>query len=239
MMPSLRLVHRLPTFAWLAACLLTAVAQAQSPANSPAKTSKTLGIYLYERFELLDVCGPAEIFGNLRGQVKIIMLSQQAGPVSSTQGPSMLATHSLADSPQLDWILVPGGIGTLNEINNRQLLEWLNQQVQTAELIMSVCSGSGILAKAGLLDNRPATTNKLSYQLITSWRPEVDWQPDARWVDAGNIVTSSGVSAGIDMSLAVVSRFYGRETALKIAQATEYVWNDDPTKDPFAVLAKP
>jgi transcriptional regulator GlxA family with amidase domain len=98
---------------------------------------------------------------------------------------------------------------------------------------MSVCSGSAILAQAGLLDGRHATSNKQFFSLLTSQHKTVTWVQQARWVEDGDIVTSSGVSAGIDMALAVIARLYGRERAEMIAALTEYDWHQDPTWDPF------
>jgi transcriptional regulator GlxA family with amidase domain len=103
---------------------------------------------------------------------------------------------------------------------------------------MSVCSGSAILAKAGLLDGRRATSNKRYFSLAEGAGPKVQWVRRARWVDDGNRVTSSGVSAGIDMSLAVIERLYGAKTAESLADGTEYQWHRDADNDPFALPEK-
>jgi transcriptional regulator GlxA family with amidase domain len=103
---------------------------------------------------------------------------------------------------------------------------------------MSVCSGSALLAKAGLLDGRRATSNKVYFQFAVSNGPKVNWVKEARWVDDGNRVTSSGVSAGIDMALHVVERLYGTKTAEGIANSTEYQWHRDADSDPFAKFAR-
>lgn len=99
---------------------------------------------------------------------------------------------------------------------------------------MSVCNGASILAAAGLLDGRKATNNKANCALSTAPGPDVQWVKQARWVDDGDIVTSSGVSAGIDMTLHVVERLYGKQKAERLANAMEYQWHRDPTKDHFA-----
>lgn len=210
----------------------------QKETDSEEQQTRTLGIVLYDRFELLDVAGPAEIFGNVGSRLKIVMIADKAGPVRSTQGIAMVADVGYDEAPPLDLVLVPGGIGTLRMLGNKPLLEWLKSRAEQAEIVMSVCSGSGILAKAGLLDGRQATTNKQSYRLITAWDPDVKWVKEARWVDDGNIVTSSGVSAGMDMALHVVQRLYGEKVAQQIADGTEYEWHRDSTWDPFAKFAK-
>lgn len=206
--------------------------------KTAAKKSRTLGILLYPRFELLDVYGPAEVFGNLPGKLKVVMVAEQAGPVASTQGPQGVADFGFDDCPPLDLILVPGGFGTIAELKNQRLLGWLRSRSESAEITLSVCSGSSLLAGAGLLDGRRATSNKQYFSFATTRAPKVQWVKEARWVDDGDIVTSSGVSAGIDMSLHVVARLFGTETAERIANATEYQWHRDADSDPFAKFAK-
>jgi transcriptional regulator GlxA family with amidase domain len=222
----------------LAALGSVAIVQAAPPegaaSSAPQKKQRTLGIVLYPKFELLDVYGPAEIFGNLGPRLKVVMVAQNAGPVTSAQGPQAIADFGFDDCPQLDLVLVPGGFGTINELRNKALLDWLVARAEKAEIVMSVCSGSALLAKAGLLDGRRATSNKQYFKFATDSGPKVQWVHEARWVDDGDRVTSSGVSAGIDMALAVVARLYGVKTAEQIATATEYTWHRDADNDPFA-----
>jgi transcriptional regulator GlxA family with amidase domain len=115
-------------------------------------------------------------------------------------------------------------------------LAWLRQRAASAEIVMSVCTGASILASAGLLDGRSATTNKMFWKSATGPYPGVRWVKSARWVDDGTIVTSSGVSAGLDMSLHVVERLFGAEKAEQVANLAEYEWHRDPSWDPFAKL---
>jgi transcriptional regulator GlxA family with amidase domain len=195
---------------------------------------KRLGVVLYPQFELLDVFGPVEMFGNLNGVVEITMLAEKAGPVVSAQGPSVLAEHGFADCPRLDLIMVPGGTGTLVEVENKVMLDWLAARCATAETVMSVCSGSALLARAGLLDGKRATTNKMWFNALVPYGPKVNWVKEARWVEDGKFVTSSGVSAGIDMALAVIAGMQGEEVSNNLAVATEYEWHRDAHWDPFA-----
>lgn len=197
-------------------------------------TTKILGAVLYNNFELLDLYGPLEMFGALPGNFNIITVSDQAGPVASLPGPQTVADYSYADCPPLDLILLPGGIGTMAELENDSLLNFLRERSATAQYTMSVCSGSAILARAGLLDGRRATSNKQLFKVATSQSDKVEWVEHARWVEDGPFVTSSGVSAGIDMSLAVIARLYGDEHAQRIADFTEYQWHRDAYDDPFA-----
>jgi len=199
--------------------------------------SRTLGILLFPDFELLDVCGPAEMFGKLEGQIQLVMVAEQVGAVASRQGPKMQADCSLADAPPLDFLLAPGGLGVDIQCENAPLLEWLRERAATAEIVMSVCTGSALLAAAGLLDGRRATSNKRRFHLAVSHGPLVNWVKKARFVDDGNRVTSSGVSAGIDMALHVIGRLYGQQAAQQVADAAEYPWSDAQRNgdlDPFS-----
>ncbi len=234
--------------AMLLLCLgsLTSAIQAQETpsAASTAPEPRTLGVVLYPGFEVLDVMGPVEMFLNLGPQnIRVIMIAEEAGLVAAGSvldrgqyaGPKVLAEYGFADAPAVDILLVPGGAGTFPELGNEAYLEFLRKQSETTELTTSVCSGSALLAKAGLLDGVQATCNKAYYTMLTGPNgPNVNWVPRARWVEDGKFITSSGVSAGIDMALAVIARLYGEATAKQIANATEYVWNSDPENDPFA-----
>ena len=200
---------------------------------STTQPHRTLGAILYERFELLDLYGPLEMFGSLGPELRIATVAQRAGPVASFQGPRTLAEHGFDDCPALDLILLPGGFGTVEQLGNTALHEFLRERSARAEITMSVCSGSAILAKAGLLDGRRATSNKQFFDLARGQSAKVEWVSEARWVEDGPFATSSGVSAGTDMALGVIARLYGRERAQAIADATEYEWQSDSTRDPF------
>ena len=195
-----------------------------------------LGTIFYHDFELLDAYGPLEMFGALGDKIELITIAQQAGPVSSSAGPKTLADYGFDDAPDLDLILIPGGIGTIAELKNDALLKFLRQRCPHSQVTMSVCTGSALLAKAGLLDGLAATSNKMFFELARSQGDKVDWQESARWVDAGQYVTSSGVSAGTDMALAVIERVFGAELAEQVMNYTEYQWHRQADADPFAQL---
>lgn len=229
--------------ALLIGCVVTAPLAAQEAEAKTSSTTerktRTLGVLLYPKFESLDAYGPIEMFGNVGRPLKIVTVAKQAGPVESSQGVATHATYGFDDCPELDWVLVPGGWGTLAAVNDPPTLDWVKSRGEKAELVMSVCSGSAILAKAGLLDGRKATSNKLMFDQLANYGPQVEWVRKARWVDDGNRVTSSGVSAGTDMALHVIARFFGDPLAERIANATEYQWSRDADNDPFATPAKP
>ncbi len=197
------------------------------------KKTRTLGAIFHNKFELLDVYGPLEMFGNLGSYLNIVTVAQEAGPVRSTQGPQTVAEYSFDDCPPLDLILLPGGSGTIPELQNEAMLSFLRDRSATAEIVMSVCTGSALLAKAGVLDGKRATSNKMYFSLATDQSDQVDWVEEARWVEDGRFVTASGVSAGTDMSLAVIARLWGEAIAQRITIATEYEWQSDADRDPF------
>jgi len=156
------------------------------------------------------------------------------GPVASNRGPDSLAEPLAEDAP-IDLLLVPGGAGTRPGVENRALLDRLTRLAARAAHTASVCTGAALLARAGLLDHRPATTNKRAFDWVRAQGPLVDWQPAARWVRDGQITTSSGVAAGMDMALALLAEWEERKHAASVAHQMEYRWNDDPGDDPFAV----
>jgi len=129
------------------------------------------------------------------------------------KAPRAVADYDLAHSPQFQMLLVPGGIGTRREVENRPVLDFIRSRSAEAEVVMSVCTGAGLLARAGLLDGRRATTNKQVFEWPVSQGPRVNWVRQARWVEDGKFVTSSGISEGIDMALAVIGRRYGGDAA--------------------------
>jgi transcriptional regulator GlxA family with amidase domain len=196
--------------------------------------ARTLGAILYPDFELLDYYGPLEMFGSTGHGLKIVTIAEKVGAVRSVQGPSTVAEYDFTNAPALDLILLPGGIGTMEQLGNAAMLNFLRTQSARAETVMSVCSGSAILAKSGLLDGRRATSNKLFFSLATEQSNKVTWVEQARWVEDGKFVTSSGVSAGTDMALGVISKLYGRAHAETVAMMTEYEWQSDSTRDPFS-----
>jgi transcriptional regulator GlxA family with amidase domain len=176
------------------------------------------------------------MFGSIGAGLRIVTVAEKTGPVASFQRPKTVAEFDFASAPKLDLILLPGGFGTIPQLENPALLDFLRRRAATAEVTMSVCSGSAILAKAGLLDGRRATSNKQFFDLARAQGAAVKWVEQARWVEDGPFATSSGVSAGTDMALAVIARLYGKEIAQQITESTEYEWQQDSTRDPFVRL---
>ncbi|WP_415716816.1 DJ-1/PfpI family protein [Maridesulfovibrio sp.] len=198
---------------------------------------RTIGVVLFEDFELLDVFGPLEMFGIASDHFHINMLGKSNIPIASKQGPKSVVDSTYDAPGHYDILLIPGGQGTRREVDNCSLLDWLKKQEPHSEYVISVCTGSALLAKAGLLNGLRATTNKRSFDWATRQGPKVNWQQQARWVEDGKFFTSSGISAGIDMSLALIHKLLGKKTAEDIARRAEYIWNQDANYDPFARLS--
>jgi putative intracellular protease/amidase len=165
---------------------------------------------------------------------ELFSMAERAGIVKPGEGPPSYAEYGFADAPDYDILLVPGGFGTRAAVNNEPFLKHLAEASQRATTTTTVCTGSALLARTGLLDGRPATSNKLAWDWVVQQGPRVQWRRRARWVDDGNIVTSSGVSAGIDMALSLIARLHGRDMALASARNMEYRWHEDAADDPFA-----
>ena len=193
-----------------------------------------LDAVVFPGFELLDLFGPLEFFGMLPGQVQVRLLAQKRGGISSHQGPEVLAQESLDTASQGDILLIPGGLGTRREVDNSAFIDSLRERAQQSTWVATVCTGSALLARTGLLDGRRATSNKLAMEWVRTQGPRVSWIDAARWVEDGTFFTSSGVSAGMDMSLGLVQKIWGRETSLRLAHYAEYVWQEDKDVDPFS-----
>lgn len=190
-------------------------------------------VLLFEGFESLDVFGPVEILGKVEG-CALRYVSLHGGPVTGAQGANVL-TQPLEKDGAGAVLLVPGGPGTRPLIDDAPFLDALRKAAARADWCLSVCTGSLLLARAGLLAGRKATTNKLAFQWVAEHTEGVDWQRRARWVKDDKYYTSSGVSAGMDMCLGFAADRLGAEKARQIAARIEYVWHADADDDPFAV----
>ncbi|MBF4474253.1 DJ-1/PfpI family protein [Methanobacterium formicicum] len=190
---------------------------------------------LFDGFETLDVFGPVEILGRLENEFKLHFHSIDGGIVKSSQRVPVL-TESLSSLDFTDYILmIPGGMGTRKLVKDEVFLDHLKPLALNAEYILTICTGSILLARTGLLNDRNATTNKRVFVWTNNF-PEVNWVREARWVQDGNIYTSSGVSAGMDMALGFVADQLGYNVAKKQSIEIEYEWKEDSTWDPFSKI---
>lgn len=196
-----------------------------------------VGILLFQDVEVLDFCGPFEVFsvarpvdpekqGDEHRLFRVVTIAEQEQIISCRGGLLVQPHATIEQHPPLDILVVPGGQGTRRERTNRRLLEWIGRQDQQTRLTTSVCTGAFLLAELGLLNQRRATTHWNSVEWMRTTYPEIEMLADTRVVDEGHIITSAGVSAGIDMSLHVVARLYGEEVARWTARRMEYDWRD-------------
>ena len=197
-------------------------------------TRKRVGILVFPDVEVLDFCGPFEVFSVTRldearrreepSPFEVFLVAETDGVVKATGGLRVVPDHTLATCPPLDILVVPGGWGTRKEISNRRLLDWIAERARQVETLTSVCTGSMLLGHAGLLDGRRATTHWRALDWMRQSFPAVTVEEKLHVVEDGHVLTSAGISAGIDMALRVVERYHGHDIALATARNMEYAW---------------
>jgi transcriptional regulator GlxA family with amidase domain len=206
------------------------MAHAQDAAGAAALA---VGILIFDDVEVLDFCGPFEVFSVAARIAEgeppaftVFTAAERADLVAARGGLRVRPDYTLADHPPIDLLVVPGGWGTRREVNNTDLIAWIARVAAGSRLTTSVCTGAFLLAKAGLLEGRAATTHWQSLDRLAASYPDIEVRRETRWVDEGAVVTSAGISAGIDMSLHIVERLLGRERAEATARHMEYIWQD-------------
>jgi len=191
---------------------------------------KNVAILIFDEVEVLDFCGPFEVFsvaGRRAGlnPFNVYTVAEGAGPVVARNNLSVNPAHSFSDCPRPDVLLVPGGYGTRREMHNEALTGWIKERAAEVELLLSVCTGALLLAKAGLLEGLSATTHHGAFDLLREVAPNTSVLESERVVDNGKVILSAGISAGIDMSLYAVGRMLGEAAAEETARYMEYDWS--------------
>lgn len=189
--------------------------------------SKQIGIVLFPDVEELDAVGPWEVLSYwtrtyLQDGYAVCCLSRAGGLVRCAQGLTVQAHHSFAQAPPLEVLLYPGGQGTRPQLADDEQLDWVRRQRAAVPLMTSVCTGSLVYAAAGLLRGRPATTHWASLDLLAELDPTIEVRRDVRFVDDGDMVTSAGISAGIDMALHLVARLASPDRAREVRRGIQY-----------------
>jgi transcriptional regulator GlxA family with amidase domain len=197
---------------------------------------KQVGIVVYEEVEVLDFCGPFEVFSVTRlneekrreepSPFNAFLVAETTSPVVATGGMKVVPNHDLDSCPHLDILLVPGGWGFRHQMNNERLLKWIADRSRRVETLTSVCTGALLLGKAGLLDGKRATTHWRFLDSMQELFPKVTVEKRLHFVEEGAFFSSAGISAGIDMSLRVVARYYGEAVARATARHMEYPYPD-------------
>lgn len=197
---------------------------------------KRVGIVLFENIEVLDFCGPFEVFSVTRlneekrreepSPFEVLLVAERLDPVTTTGNMKVIPHYVFENCPRLDILVVPGGWGTRKELTNRVMLDWLRARAAEVETLTSVCTGSMLLGFAGLLDGLHATTHWRSLDWMRESFPSVTVEYSKHVVEDGRVLTSAGISAGIDMALKVVARYFGEDIARATARYMEYPYPD-------------
>ena len=189
-----------------------------------------VNVLLYDGYEALDAMGPVEVLGGMP-EFSLCFVSLEGGPVKSWQG-FTVNTVPIQTVPAAEVLLVPGA-RKLPQLEDAAFMDALRQAAEASTYCLTVCTGSALLCKTGLLDHKKATSNKMAFNWVKTLNDTVDWQGRARWVHDGKYFTASGISAGQDMILDFVRELFGLERARKEAQHIEYIWHEDSAEDPF------
>jgi transcriptional regulator GlxA family with amidase domain len=195
---------------------------------------KTIGILLFPEVEVLDFCGPYEVFSVTRldenrrreqpSPFRVLLVADTAEPIIAAGGMRVVPDCTTTACPSLDILLVPGGWGTRDQMQNTRTIDWLRQRAPKVETLTAVCTGSLLLGQAGLLDGRRATTHYASLGLLRERFPKVTVVDNEHVVEEGNTLTSAGISAGIELALRVVARYFGEPVARNTARYMEYTY---------------
>lgn len=190
-----------------------------------------IGIYIYKDVEVLDFAGPYEVFSTANrfvsesSRLSISLLAESRSIVNARGGFKVEADYSILSHPHLDVVIVPGGLHE-SEMNHNIAIDWISSVAASASIVASVCTGAFLLAKAGVISNHAVTTHWEDQAELQNMFPELQVMKGIRWVDCGPIITSGGISAGIDMSLRLVEKLMGRDVAIKTAKQMEFDWNE-------------
>ncbi|GLX80178.1 glutamine amidotransferase [Thalassotalea insulae] len=186
-----------------------------------------IGIYIYQNSEVLDFSGPFEVCSTanrfLEQPHQVLLIGQSTAPVKARGGFTVTPHYSIAEHPPLDVLIVAGGIHD-QEMFNQPVINWIARQYTRVNVLASVCTGAFLLAEAGVLSGLKVTTHWQDIANLQARYSDVEVCSDLRWLDQGKIITSAGISAGIDMSLHLIERLYSRQLATQTAKQMEFDW---------------
>ncbi|MBI3160394.1 MAG: DJ-1/PfpI family protein [Chloroflexi bacterium] len=189
--------------------------------------TRHVAILLFDDVEVLDFAGPFEVFAvtaelNNNEPFRVYTVAAEKRPIRARNGLVVIPDYAIAGSPEPDVLVVPGGFGTRRVMKDADIVQWIKNHAAEKELTLSVCTGALVLAAAGLLDGLEATTHHENLDMLQAMLPGGQVTAEKRFVDLGRVITSGGISAGIDMSLHVVRRLLGNEAARRTAVYMEY-----------------
>jgi len=200
--------------------------------NQQGVDDMNIGLYIYNRAEVLDFSGPFEVFSTASRVCRdndpfvVFLIGETGKAVTARAGYRVIPHYGFDDHPLIDVLVVAGGVHD-DEMCKMAVIDWIAQQAKTAEIVASVCTGAFLLAETGLLQGRQVTTHWQDVDNLRTRYPDLTVTDGCRWVDEGNILTSGGISAGIDMSLHLVARLHSPALAHKTARQMEYDWTED------------
>jgi transcriptional regulator GlxA family with amidase domain len=186
-----------------------------------------IGVTLFDGAEELDWAGPWEVLAAWAEQwpddgVQVFTVARELKPITCAKGLRVLPDETWETAPPLNVLVYPGGRGTRTELADEAVLEWMRGVAGNGTVVASVCTGSLVLAAAGLLDGRPATTHWSALELLPTLGRDIEVRPEDRFVDTGEVITAAGVSAGIDMALHLVARLHSPERARQVRRYIQY-----------------
>jgi transcriptional regulator GlxA family with amidase domain len=199
---------------------------------NPSNRKLVVGILIFNNVEILDVAGPFEVFSVTRinehlrfeenSPFKVMLIAENPDQILTVGGLHLTPDFTINNCPKLDLLMVPGGMGTRTEVNNSTLIKWISNQNGKTKLIASVCTGSSLLGRAGLLDGHDATTHWRSFDFLLESAPKAHIVKNVLFTLEEPVFTSAGVAAGIDLALCIVSHFWGVEVGQATARHMEY-----------------
>jgi len=198
--------------------------KAVTPQADEKEKTPTVAVLLFDHVEIIDFAGPWEVFGG--AGYKVFTVAEKSDPVNTVYGQKIVADYTFDNSPKADVLLVPGG-GTRDAVNNPKLIAWVQKNAKDSTYVMSVCTGAFILAKAELLDGLSATTVRGGIDNLAKAGRNIKTVYDKRYVDNGKIITTAGLSSGIDGAFYLVSKMMGKGTAQQVALGLEYKWDPE------------
>ncbi|KAK2592876.1 hypothetical protein QQS21_009408 [Conoideocrella luteorostrata] len=244
---------KLNLVSWLVSVGLASAAVIGRDAGNNEDYPKNWAVTLFNSFDTIDVFGPIDVLFylsmskhlnlNFVAETMNPMWMRPSSPALNKFGSQFMAsinpTHTYSEPPKdIDVLLVPGGLGMRNETITKSAVDFIRKAYPNVKYLLTICTGSGVAAKAGVLDGKRATTNKAAWNETTKMGPEVKWVSPARWTEDGNVWTSSGVTAGLDLIFEFIDKKYSKELSQTLQNRVEYERVKDACADPFAAVHK-
>jgi putative intracellular protease/amidase len=202
------------------------ISNAQSQTKTTEKPKINVAILIFEGVQIIDYTGPYEVLGGWNKR-NVYTVAEKSEPLTTNMGMRVIPNYTFENQPRADIIIIPGGGGVAAQLDNQKAIKWIQESAEQARYVMSVCNGAFLLAKAGLLDGLEATTTAGLIERLKTLAPKTKMVYDRRVVDNGKIMTTAGLSAGIDGALRLIEKMDGKGWAQQVALGIEYNWQPD------------